>query len=147
MSDSLHKQILARLETVLTTLKTAGTIRELAIRNSAAHGAKALPALHIVPGDEQRTAQDSQGYTCERLYLFKLVFGPARDPFDKAADLVQAVQEAIEADLQLNTLAAGGILYEGEQPWISDETEATEGTFLTYRVAYRRRRAAAAQGY
>lgn len=146
MSDSIHKQIIAQLESVLTPLKTAGTVRELAVRNSAAHGAKALPALHIVPGDEQRLAEDTQGLTLERAYLFKLVFGQVRAPFDKAADLVQAVQEAIETDGQLNGLAVS-ITYQGEQPWISDDTEAVEGTFLLYQVQYRRRRAAASSGY
>ena len=144
---SILQQINDQLITTLTALKDAGTVRELALRNTSAHGVKALPALHVVPGDEQQIAEDSQGYTLRRTYLLKVAFAPARDNFEKAAELVAAIQAALESDLQLSNLAAGGILYRGEQPWISDETEAVEGTFLTYDVTYRRRRAAAATGY
>lgn len=144
---SILQQINDQFLTALAGLKTAGTVRELALRNSSAHGAKALPALHIVPGDEQQIGEDGQGYTLRRSYLLKLAFGPAREPFTKAAELVAAVQDTIEADLQMASLASGGILYRGEQPWISDDTEAVEGTFLLYDVTYRRRRAASDEGY
>lgn len=135
---SVFKSCLDQILAQLQPLADDGSFREVAVRLSAITDAKAYPACHVIPGDETTGEADICGYTLTRQILIKITFSEYREPFGKAAELVAAVQRAVESDRELNGLAKG-FEYTGEQPFITDSTTPMAGTFLTYQLTYRRK--------
>lgn len=146
MSDSIFQRCLDKIVMQLNPLAEQAVLREIAVRLSVVHGAKAQPALHVIPGDETAAEEDVCGYTCTRPILLKLTFSEYRDPFTRAAQLVAAVQAALESDATLGGIAVKWV-YRGEQPFITEATQPLEGTFLHYELVYRRKSGQPDQGY
>ncbi len=139
MPSVLHNCLQAIL-TNLTALQEAGTFREVAIRPTIEFQSRTTPSCLVIPGGEVLEAEDTRGFSLDRELAVKITFGDFRAPWTTAATLVAAVQRTLEGDLQLDGLTAPGLIYRGEEPFITEATAPLCGVILTYGLRYRRLR-------
>jgi hypothetical protein len=133
----IKQQILERILEILQPLRGENSVRKI----ERVHGLFLLeeirPALHVVTGDESVVSRDNRGYTMEFPVAFEFIFSDARDPETKADECAGFVQEKIEADPQLSSLA-NAITYDGTQPFIGEGAKPSCVVVLTYVIQYRR---------
>jgi len=148
VSDSIKKQICARIQSNLEALGplSNGPFKVVARKLDPMQIAQVMPSLYWRPGAESQLGNgDTQG----RTYTFPLVIVThfkGADKVEQHDDLVAAIQDAVEGDLQLNGLA--NVLVGGtEDPWIDEQANDVGGSVIIYTVEYRRRRGAADQTY
>ena len=145
MPDSIKKQMMTRVGVLLANVSGA---REVKRTKDIFLGAAKLPALHYVDGPERVTEQgeDTQGFTMRFTLYIECILEEQRDPHGEKDDLVAAVQTAIEADRDLNDLA-NWVRYQGETPFVLEQTKPTVGSVVEYLVEYRRKVALPATNY
>ena len=102
------------------------------------------PAIHLVIGDETVIEEDDRGYRCQFPAMFKVVVSDTRDTEDASDAAVAYLQEAIEADGQLNgggdKPLANKATYEGELPFTEEISKPEGGAVVSYNIEYRRYR-------
>lgn len=135
------QQIIARVLALLEALKTAGTVREVMRVTTPFLQAKFLPSIHLVIGaeDNKTDEEELRGYVCEFPVAIKVTVEHPTDPYGRAEEIVGPIQAAIESDPQLNGLAVK-IVYQGDDPFSTEETKPRGGNMVTYLIQYRRRR-------
>ena len=145
---SIKNQIMSRVGVLLTTLVTATTAREAKRTKDIFLEAAKLPALHYVDGPERVTEQgeDTQGFTMQFPLFIECICADERDPHGTKDALVAAVQTAIEADRTLNSLA-NWCRYQGETPFVLEQTKPVVGSVVEYLVEYRRKIALPSTAY
>lgn len=135
--SSIKNQIMTRVGVLLATVASA---REVKRTKDIFLGADKLPALHYVDGPERVTEQgeDTQGFTMQFTLFIQATVEDARDPHGTKDTLVAAIQTAIEADRTLNSLA-NWVRYQGESPFVLEQTKPVVGSVVEYLIEYRRK--------
>jgi len=135
------QQIIARVLVLLDALKTAGTVRAVSRLTTPSQLGKLRPSLHLVVGAESNVGEEEElrGYVLEFPIAIIALVEHATDPAGAAEDLVGPIQAAIEVDPQLNGLAVK-IVYQGNEPFSTEQSKPLGGSELTYLIQYRRRR-------
>jgi hypothetical protein len=146
--STLRGQIADRIISDLTPLKTNGTIRALARKQSLLALEAVTPAISLILGAERKLddAEDTVCYLLTFPLWIKIAFPEKRDPGAESDAIEGAVQAAIEADPQLGGLA-DFIKYDSNDPYLNEESGTDGGTILQYTVQYRRAKAKPSQTY
>ena len=138
MPDSIKKQIMDRVLTTLSPLKTNGTFREITREVDRLRDSKALPALMVADGPESTFSRTDTVWTCRFTLELRIFFARPRDAATRKDALLAEVQKTLEADITLGAL--GRILDSGnEEPVRAADSESTHATVLRYTVQYTRR--------
>lgn len=145
---SVKEQIIARLLVLLETLKVAGTVRVVERITTANQLGTKRPSIHLIIGAEVNVSEEEElrGYILEFPIAIILLVEHPRDAAAAAEALVGDIQTAIESDIQLtgadgNSLATK-IVYQGNEPFSTDQSKPLGGSELTYLIQYRRMRGA-----
>lgn len=146
MADSIKKQIIDRMLAVLLPLKEENRVRKVERVHGLFLQETVVPALHLVIGDESVAGQDNYGYTIQFAVGFELIFSEVRDPEGKADEMAAFIQEKMESDPQLSSLA-DAITYDSCQPFVSEESKTPAVVVVNYVLQYRRKRANPAENY
>ena len=154
MAASIKRRIMERLGTILDPLKQEKAFERVEWKRDLMVLEQADKAIHLVAGNEQRVAEDTQGYTMEFLLAVKLTFKDWVEVLEKNEDLVRDVVEKLEGATVPNAQFsdADGVLvnwmtYEGNEEFIQDFNAPRGGVVLYYRLQYRRKRADATTSY
>ncbi len=147
MPDSIKKQICAAIQTALSALSTTqdGAFKKVERRFDPLQFTDVHPTLFWRTGPEVEIGKDNQG----RTYRFPLIIAThfkGVDKLEQHDDLVAAIQDVIEGNIQLGGLVNvidGGT----EDPWVDDQAKDLGGSVIIYQVQYRRVRGAAHRMY
>jgi len=141
MSDSIKKQIGARILANLGALIQPGDLRAVERKSDLLAQMSVMPALHVIVNGEVMTnpEEDNRGYTMQFHVDLKIGVKDFRDRAEVLDDLVAKVQVIMEGDVQLGGLA-NWIRYLGDEPFINEIDKPIGGTIVTYLGEYRRLR-------
>lgn len=144
MSDSIKRQIAARLLAIAQPLKTSDFGFRLVERKSTPFLLEPTkPAIHLIILPETPIDQDERGYTIEFHALYKIIVDDARDPYDLCDRAAGYLQNQIESDGS-NPMQLGGLVskleYAGDQPFTEEALKPDGGNAVTYLINYRRMR-------
>ncbi len=143
MADlSIKQQIIARILSNLEALATdsATGFRKVFRATQPVLLNPITPSLQIIINPQHLVEEDTAGYVFEFPLDLWITVADPRDPYGVADALAPFVEEALENDLQLNSLA-NVIRPDGDQPFTNELTAGTGGSVLLYTVQYRRKRA------
>jgi hypothetical protein len=153
MADSIKKQIVAKILDNLAALKTAGVVRKIERKHDLFRNESVVPALHLIVGPEvkaqaENEGEDNRGYTMSFQVVLKLILESNRDLYEPADDAIAKIQEIMEApgNQQLDGLA-NDVIYDGDEPFITELGKPDGGVVVKYWVTYRRYRGIPEQSY
>lgn len=148
---SIKQQIIARLLDLAMPLKASAGFRKIERKRTLFLREDVKPAIHLVVGDETVMSEDERGYTMQFPAMFKVLVSDTRATEDASDKAVAYLQEAIEADPQLNgggnKALANKATYDGELPFTEEELKPDGGAVVSYVIEYRRYRGDVDQSY
>lgn len=99
---------------------------------------KALPSVFIYDGTEQEVERDTKGRTYNFPVILVLRLKATKLPAETLDTYVAAIQEKMEANIQLDAL--GVVMDDASvEPFINDLDGPVIGAAISYRVQYRRK--------